>query len=74
MNYIKQSENNNTLNEISKRSGIPRHLLASKLVRLGIDVNGYISMDNQEYLQSVRVVENNQSYHLVPSKMNFDNV
>ena len=72
MNYIKKSETTNTLNETAKRSGIPRHLLASKLVRLGIGQNGYISMDNQEYMQSVTIVKNNQSYHLVPSKMNFD--
>ena len=74
MNYIRKIETRETLTEMSRRSGIPRHLFYSKLTRLGVNTDGYISMDNQEYLQSVRVVENNQTYHLVPSKMNFDNV
>lgn len=72
MKYIPTRTNESCLINISKLNGIPVYLLANKCVRMGINTNTYISMANQEYLQSVTIVEKNQTYFLVPSSMNYE--
>jgi hypothetical protein len=72
MLQISTSENPNTVLAFSERSGIPKHLLQAKLVRLGINHNGYVSFANQEYLQEIYIKEGNQEFLIKFSKMNYE--
>ena len=69
---ISTSENPYTVLAFSERSGIPKHLLQAKLVRLGINHNGYVSFANQEYLQEIYIKESNQEFLIKFSKMNYE--
>lgn len=69
---ISTSENPYTVLEFSERSGIPKHLLQAKLVRLEINHNGYVSFANQEYLQEIYIKEGKDEFILTFSKMNYE--
>ena len=69
---ISTSENPYTVLAFSDRSGIPKHLLQAKLVRLGINHNGYVSFANQEYLQEIYIKEGKHEFMLTFSKINYE--
>jgi hypothetical protein len=71
MLVISKSETQNTVSMFSEKSGIPKHLLEAKLVRLGINHNGYLSFTNQEYLQEIYIREAKDNFILTFSKMNY---
>jgi hypothetical protein len=72
MLQISTSESPYTILVFSEKSGIPKHLLQAKLVRLGINHNGYVSFANQEYLQEIYIKEGKYEFMLTFSKMNYE--
>jgi hypothetical protein len=72
MLVISQIETHSTTRAFSEKSGIPRHLLDAKLVRLGINHSGYVSFTNQEYLQEIYIKEGKDEFILTFSKMNYE--
>ena len=72
MLVISQTETHSTTRAFSEKSGIPRHLLDAKLVRLGINHSGYVSFANQEYLQEIYIKEGKDEFILTFSKMNYE--
>lgn len=71
MLIISQTETHSTTRAFSEKSGIPRHLLDAKLVRLGINHSGYVSFANQEHLQEIYIKEDKENFILTFSKMNY---
>ena len=72
MLIISQTETHSTTRAFSEQSGIPRHLLDAKLLRLGINHSGYVSFANQEYLQEIYIREGKDEFILTFSKMNYE--
>ena len=71
MLIISQTETHSTTRAFSEKSGIPRYLLDAKLVRLGINLSGYVSFANQECLQEIYIKEGKENFILTFSKMNY---